>query len=124
MTQRDALKEIILKKKEKILLAKQNIPEEELKAKIPGLPATRPFIEAINKPHTISLIAEIKKASFLRGIIRQEFNPLDIARIYANNGAAAISVVTDKRYFQGDGRYLTEAARAVALPVLCKDFII
>ena len=106
MTQRDALKEIILKKKEKILLAKQNIPEEELKAKIPGLPATRPLIKAINKPHAISLIAEIKKASISRGIIRQEFNPLEIAGIYQDSGAQAISILTEEDYFSCNIAYI------------------
>ncbi|MCX5703407.1 MAG: indole-3-glycerol-phosphate synthase TrpC, partial [Candidatus Omnitrophica bacterium] len=76
---KDALKEIVAKKKERILSAKQALPIEDLKAKVPGLLATRPFMEAIHKPRSISLIAEIKRASPSSGIIRQGFNPQEIA---------------------------------------------
>ena len=81
MKKTDTLKEIVLKKKERILLAKQQLSEEELKIRVLSLPPTRPFIEAVNKPHVISLIAEIKRQSPSRGIIRQEFNHQEIAKI-------------------------------------------
>ena len=89
MAKSDILKEITLKKKERILLAKQALPEEDLKAKIQGLPATRPFIEAISKPRQISLIAEVKKASPSRGVIRENFNPAEIAAAYKEAGVQA-----------------------------------
>jgi len=124
MKKTDTLKEIILKKKERILLAKQQIPEEELKVKVQGLLPCRPFLEAINKPHTISLIAEIKKQSPSRGIIRQEFNHQEIARIYADTGVQAISVLTEEDFFAGNIAYINEIKSEVALPVLRKDFIL
>jgi indole-3-glycerol phosphate synthase len=74
----------------------------------------------------IRIIAEVKKASPSRGVISHNFNPLDIARIYADNGAAAISVLTEQKYFQGSLNYLTDIKKALAarpLPLLRKDFI-
>jgi len=124
MKKADTLKEIIQKKKEKILLAKQSNFEEDLKLKIQGLAPTRPFIEAIHKPRTISLIAEIKKASPSRGVIRQDFNPVEIARIYKEAGAQAVSVLTEEDFFQGSISYLNEIRNAVDLPILRKDFIL
>ena len=124
MKKTDALKEIILKKKEKIILAKQMLPEEELKAKVQGLAPTRPFIEAINKPRTISLIAEIKKMSPSRGVIRENFNLQGIARSYSEAGVQAISVLTEEDYFGGNISYINEIRLAVNLPILRKDFIL
>ena len=124
MKQVDTLKEIVLKKKEKILLAKQQFPEEALKAKAQNLAPTRPFLEAINKPRQISLIAEIKKQSPSRGIIRQDFNPQEIAKIYQDSGAQAISVLTEEDYFGGNITFLNEIKVSVDLPILRKDFIL
>lgn len=120
----DLLKDIIQKKKEKIILVKGQIPEEDLKAKIVNLPPTRPFIEAINKPRTISLIAEIKKASPSRGIIRQDFNLGEIAKIYQDTGVQAISVLTEEDYFLGNLSYLNELKNLTQVPILRKDFIL
>jgi indole-3-glycerol phosphate synthase len=120
----DSLKEIVAKKKERILLAKQNLPEEELKIKVQGLSPTRPFIEAIHKPRTISLIAEIKKASPSRGVIRSEFNPCEIARIYQEVGVQAISVLTEEDYFLGNISYINEVKAIANVPILRKDFIL
>lgn len=124
MPKRDILKEIILKKKERILLAKQQISEEELKTKVGTLLPPRPFIEAISKPRQISLIAEIKKASPSRGVIRQDFNPQEIAKIYQDVGAQAISVLTEEDYFGGNISYLNEIRNTVNPPILRKDFIL
>lgn len=120
----DTLKEIIQKKKEKIILAKGQIPQEDLKAKMVNLPPARPFIEAINKPRTISLIAEIKKASPSRGIIRQDFNLGEIAKIYQDVGVQAISVLTEEDYFLGSLSYLNEVKNLTQVPLLRKDFIL
>jgi indole-3-glycerol phosphate synthase len=124
MTKRDVLKEIVAKKKEKILLAKQNLPEEDLKIKVQNLVPPRPFIEAINKPRQISLIAEIKKASPSRGVIRENFNLQEIAQTYRDSGVQAISVLTEEDYFLGNISYLQEVKNITTLPVLRKDFIL
>jgi indole-3-glycerol phosphate synthase len=120
----DILKEIVAKKKERILAAKSLFGEEELKQKVSGLEATRPFIEAIAKPHQISLIAEIKKSSPSEGIIRQDFNHLEIARLYQDAGVQAISVLTEEDYFGGNIFFLSEVKKLVQVPVLRKDFIL
>lgn len=123
MKAKDALKEIIAKKSERLLLAKQALPEEELKAKLAGLAASRPFIEAISKPRVISLIAEIKKASPSRGVIRENFDLAGITSAYQEAGAQAISVLTEEDYFQGSLSYINEVKNIVSAPVLRKDFI-
>jgi len=120
----DTLKEIVLKKKEKIALAKQNLPEEDLKAKIASLLPPRPFIEAISKPRTISLIAEIKKQSPSRGVIRQDFNHQEIAKAYQDIGVQAISVLTEEDYFGGSISFINEVKNLAATPILRKDFIL
>lgn len=120
----DTLKEIVTKKKDKILLAKQKFSEEDLKAGIQSLSPARPFIEAINKPRTISLIAEIKRQSPSRGVIRQDFNLQEIAKIYQDSGAQAISVLTEEDYFGGDISHINEIKSLVGLPILRKDFIL
>jgi len=120
----DILKEIIAKKKEKILLAKQQFSEEDLKARIQDIPSTRHFIETISKPKQISLIAEIKKQSPSRGIIRQDFNLQEIARIYQESGVQAISVLTEEDYFGGNIAYINEVKNIASCPILRKDFIL
>ncbi len=120
----DILKEIVAKKKENILLAKAGLPLEELKLKCQGLAPTRPFMEAINKPRVISLIAEIKKSSPSRGVIREDFNLQQIAAIYQEIGVQAISVLTEEDYFCGNLAYLNEVKKLVTVPVLRKDFIL
>ncbi|MBP7216689.1 MAG: indole-3-glycerol phosphate synthase TrpC [Candidatus Omnitrophica bacterium] len=124
MAKVDTLKEIVNRKKERIALAKQQLPEEDLKARLKDCPPTRPFIEAIHKPRTISLIAEIKKASPSRGVIREDFNIQQIAQDYQAVGVQAISVLTEEDYFQGSLEYLKEVRNFVSVPLLRKDFII
>lgn len=123
MTNPDFLKDILLKKREKILWARQQFPEEDLKARLQNLPRSRSFIEAIHKERTISLIAEIKKASVSCGIIRKTFNPQEIARLYQESGVQAISVLTEEDFFMGNISLLNEVRNVVNLPVLRKDFI-
>jgi indole-3-glycerol phosphate synthase len=120
----DVLKEIVQKKKERILAAKQAFPEGDLRCKIQELVPTRPFQEAIHKPRAISLIAEVKKTSPSCGVIRQDFNHLEITKTYQKAGAQAISVLTEEDYFQGSLLYLREIKDAVDLPLLRKDFIL
>lgn len=121
---KDILKEIIAKKKERILLAKQALPEEELKNRIAGLPAARPFIESINKPKAISLIAEIKKQSPSAGLICENFDHRQIAGDYQEAGAQAVSVVTEEDFFGGNILFINEVKPLISAPVLRKDFIV
>jgi indole-3-glycerol phosphate synthase len=124
MAKNDILKQIVAKKKERILLAKQQLSQEELVAKLTGLTATRPFKEAISKPRQISLIAEIKQASPSQGIIRQNFNLEEIARIYQEARVQAVSVLTEADFFNGNLAYINQVKNLVAGPVLRKDFIL
>lgn len=124
MPKTDILKNIIQKKIERIIQAKQQFPEQDLIAKISSLMPTRPFIEAINKPRQLALIAEIKKASPSKGVIRQEFNIQEIAGAYQQTGVNAISVLTEEDYFLGNISYLNEVKSIVNVPILRKDFIL
>ena len=124
MAKTDILKEIILNKQKKIILAKQLLPEDELRTRIQGLSPARPFIEAIRKPRQISLIAEIKKASPSQGVIKENFNHIDIAKVYQEAGVQAISVLTEEDYFQGSLNFINEVKAAAQAPVLRKDFIL
>jgi indole-3-glycerol phosphate synthase len=96
---------------------------EELKDKIKTIPPPRDFLKAL-AGEDIRIIAEIKKASPSCGVIRDNFEPTSIAGVYENNGAAAISVLTEEKYFQGDINYIKGVKDKVAIPVLRKDFII
>jgi indole-3-glycerol phosphate synthase len=124
MAKPDILKDIVAKKKEKIILAKEQLSQNDLLAKLVGLPATRPFKEIISKPRQISLIAEIKQASPSRGIIRQNFNLLEIAQAYQEAGAQAVSVLTEEDFFSGNSAYLNAVKSNFSGPVLRKDFIL
>jgi indole-3-glycerol phosphate synthase len=122
------LSKIIKTKKEEVEYLKTKIPLSELKARIRDMEETRGFLKSLkqggDKSRITKIIAEIKKASPSKGIIREDFNPLKIAGIYQENGASAISVLTDKPFFQGDIEYLSNVKGVVTLPLLRKDFII
>jgi indole-3-glycerol phosphate synthase len=124
MAKTDILKQIVAKKKERILLAKQQLSQEELIAKLVGLPATRPFKEIISKPKQIALIAEIKRASPSGGIICQNFNLEQIARHYQEAGVQAVSVLTEEDFFNGNLAYLNQVKNIFSGPILRKDFIL
>src|SRR6185436_18893040 len=97
--------------------------EVELERLVAGLPPARDFTAALSSTE-ISVVAEVKKASPSAGVIRANFDPVAIAKTYEKHAAAAISVLTDERYFQGSLEYLTAVKAAVAVPVLRKDFIL
>jgi indole-3-glycerol phosphate synthase len=90
---------------------------------ITQLPLPRDFTAALRR-ETVALIAEVKKASPSKGVLIADFDPVRIATTYAQNGAAAISVLADERFFQGHMRYLQQVRAAVDVPLLCKEFVI
>ena len=104
--------------------AKARVPEAQLRERLAEAPPVRDFLAALAAPGPIRLIAEVKKASPSKGVIRADFQPVEIARTYQRHGAACISVLTDEPYFQGSLDYLRQVRAAVDLPVLRKDFII
>lgn len=118
------LDEILAKKREEVELKKQKVPLEELLGKLRFLRPRRDFKESISKADKVNLIAELKKASPSRGIIREDFDPVVIARTYEANGARALSVLTDEPFFKGKLSYLGKIREATTLPILRKDFIV
>ncbi|MCP9771431.1 indole-3-glycerol phosphate synthase TrpC [Synechococcus sp. Tobar12-5m-g] len=122
---RHILETIVWEKDREITAAKERVTLQQLKGQVAKLPAPRHFIAALKascrKP---AVIAEIKKASPSRGVIREDFDPVSLARGYAAGGASCLSVLTDKTFFQGGFEVLVEVRQAVALPLLCKDFIL
>ena len=113
------------KKRERLIYAKGEVPLRDLKARIPDIERPRDFRTAIRRGEGhIRVIAEIKKASPSGGVIRQDFNLLDIAHIYEEKAVDAISVLTEEDFFLGDIRHVPVVKQAVTRPVLRKDFII
>ena len=107
---------------QEVNLAKKNKPLKVLHQQ--KNEPTRNFLQALKDTSTPSIIAEIKKASPSKGIIREDFNVGEIAKIYAQHGARCLSVLTDQEFFQGHPDYLAQAKKECQLPVLRKDFII
>lgn len=118
------LDRIVATKREEVLAAKRRRDLSVLKGLAEQAPAPRDFLGALRGHDRVRLIAEVKKASPSKGLIREDFNPLKIARSYENAGAAAISVLTDEPFFQGRLDYLTDIRNEVSIPVLRKDFIL
>jgi indole-3-glycerol phosphate synthase len=116
------LDRIVATKREEIATARARIPEAMLEARLGGLPAARDFRAALLRGPGMNVIAEVKKASPSAGVIRADFDPVAIARAYADGGAACISVLTDELYFQGHLRYLEMIRQVVDVPLLRKDF--
>lgn len=102
----------------------EQVPLSTLKSQISDLLPTRDFRCALSTPNRVNLIAEVKKKSPSKGIIRKDFKPVEIARTYTTGGASAISVLTDGKFFAGDLAYLTAIRQSVNLPLLRKDFTI
>ena len=121
---RTILEEIVATKKEEISSARRALPEGELESRLDNAPPVRDFFGALAADGPIRLIAEVKKASPSAGIIREDFDPVSIAKTYEAHGATCISCLTDEKYFQGSLEFLRSIHSQVDLPVLRKDFII
>lgn len=123
----DILKKIVQRKEEEIRERQANCSLDELKSRLAAAPAPRGFVAALQAKidaGEAAVIAEVKKASPSKGVMREDFYPEQIARSYEAGGAACLSVLTDIDFFQGSDEYLQQAREACKLPVLRKDFII
>lgn len=123
----DILQKIVATKREEIAQALIKTPLAQMRADAESRVLTRDFVGALRSKITAGLpavIAEVKKASPSKGVIRPNFIPADIAQSYAEYGAACLSVLTDRQYFQGGPDYLKQARASCHLPVLRKDFIV
>ncbi len=118
------LDKIVATKREEIVAAKQAGSQAVLETKLDAAPQSRDFFAALDRGDDIKLIAEVKKASPSKGVIREDFDPIEIAKTYAQHGATCLSVLTDKPYFQGDLSYLREIRQHVDAPLLRKDFLL
>jgi len=119
----DILRKIVEYKKEEVEKVKKQFNLSEVISEAEKLKVSFNFKEALSGKG-INIIAEVKKASPSKGVIREDFDPVEIAKSYERGGARAISVLTDKQFFQGSPFYLRQVSEAVRLPVLRKDFII
>jgi len=118
------LAEILATKRVEVAARSKEQPLHELEARLADAPPLRDFVSALAKAPAPAIIAEVKKASPSKGIIRADFEPVSIAKIYAENGAACLSILTDENYFQGHLDYLTAIRAAVEIPLLRKEFIV
>ncbi len=121
------LKKIVARKAEEVADAKARTPLSELEAQLSDAPSVRDFVGALQAKLDAgqsAVIAEVKKASPSKGVLRENFDPAAIGRSYAEHGAACLSVLTDRDFFQGAPEYLQQARAASGLSVLRKDFMI
>jgi indole-3-glycerol phosphate synthase len=117
------LQKIVENKKEEVARQKEILPLAELRQMLADRPPTRNFAGAI-RDRDCAVIAEVKRSSPSKGRIREDFDPVGIAGIYEANGASAISILTERKFFDGNAAYVPQIRRAVGLPLLRKDFII
>lgn len=122
---RHILEEIVWHKEKEVDRMREQVPLMDLQTKAKEAPPLRDFVGALRQGQTQpALIAEVKKASPSKGVIRADFDPVTIAQAYQAGGASCLSVLTDEKFFQGSFSYLRQIRDAVDLPLLCKDFLI
>jgi indole-3-glycerol phosphate synthase len=122
---RHILEQIVWEKDRETAQARERVPLDSLKKQVLELPPPRDFVAALRAScRRPAVIAEIKKASPSKGVIREHFDPEAIARAYADGGASCLSVLTDRPFFQGGFDVLVAVRQVVDLPLLCKDFIL
>lgn len=127
MVEKDILETIVERKHEEVSSRRAQVPIFELKAQIRRQHNPRSFVDAIKKKtrrKQAAVIAEVKKASPSKGVIREDFDPIAIAQSYERSGATCLSVLTDVHFFQGSDQYLEMVKASSSLPVLRKDFIV
>ena len=119
------LEEIVWHKEDEVNRLREKLPLADLQQQALLAPPSRDFVGALRQATTFpALIAEVKKASPSKGVIRADFDPVEIAQSYQKGGAACLSVLTDQKFFQGSFSYLDQIRAVVDLPLLCKDFIL
>lgn len=122
---RHILEEIVWHKEVEVAQMRERLPLIELQKQVKTLSPPRNFLQALRQGKTQpAVIAEVKKASPSKGVIREDFNPVAIAQAYEQGGATCLSVLTDERFFQGSFDYLAQVRAVVDLPLLCKDFVL
>lgn len=122
---RHILEEIVWNKETEVAQLREKLPLADLQRQALTAPPPRDFVAALRQGKTKpALIAEVKKASPSKGVLRSDFDPVAIALSYQKGGASCLSVLTDERFFQGSFNNLTQIRAAVALPLLCKDFLL
>ncbi|NEP55668.1 MAG: indole-3-glycerol phosphate synthase TrpC [Symploca sp. SIO2G7] len=122
---RHILEKIVWHKEKEVDQMRERLPLVELRKRVQAAPNPCNFLQALRAGKTSpALIAEVKKASPSKGLIREDFDPVEIANSYYQGGASAISVLTDQKFFQGSWENLAHIRAAIDLPILCKDFII
>ena len=117
------LQKIVENKREEVARQKEILPLGELRQMLADRPPTRDFEGAI-RDRGCAVIAEVKRSSPSKGRIREDFDPVGIAGIYEDNGASAISILTERKFFEGNAAYVPQISSVVGLPLLRKDFII
>jgi len=118
------LDEIVNNKLREVAKRKKKLPLAVLKSKLAASTPTRNFRKAISSPTKINIIAEIKRASPSAGVIIKNFSLEELARIYEKNGASALSILTDQKFFRGELKDLEKARKVSSLPILAKEFIV